>query len=72
MLYAFRMAVGWSPGREAAAAMRDEFDRLGCREHFLIAKPARRAPMPKACEEILYSISFYAFEGKNKGDMSTY
>ena len=59
-----RMAVGWSPGRDEAAALRDEFDRLNCRHHFLVAKPARREPMPKACEAILYSISFYAFEGK--------
>ena len=58
------MAVGWSPGRDEAAALRDEFDRLNCRHHFLVAKPARREPMPKACEAILYSISFYAFEGK--------
>lgn len=58
------MSIGWSPGPDRAAEMREVFDRLNCRERFLNAKPSRLEPMPKDCEEILYSISFFAFEGK--------
>ena len=60
------MSIGWSPGPDRAAEMREVFDRLNCRERFLNAKPSRLEPMPKDCEEILYSISFFAFEGKKK------
>ena len=58
-----RMSIGWSPGTDQAAEMRDLFERLGCRKSFLDAKPSRRDPMSKDCEDILYSISFFAFEG---------
>ena len=44
--------------------MREMFDRLGCREHFLDAKPTRTLPMPRECMDILYSISFFVNEGK--------
>ena len=60
------MSIGWSPGPDRAAEMREIFDRLNCRERFLNAKPSRLEPMPKDCEEILYSISFFAFEGKKR------
>ena len=60
------MSIGWSPGPDRAAEMREIFDRLNCRERFLNAKPSRLEPMPKDCEEILYSISFFAFEGEKR------
>ena len=53
---------GWFPGEEVAKRERDLFDSLGCREHFMIAKNARTAPMPKDCERLLYSISFLTFQ----------
>ena len=59
-----RMSIGWSPGPDEAAEMREMFDRLGCREHFLDAKPTRTLPMPRECMDILYSISFFVNEGK--------
>jgi len=62
-LSADRMSTGWSPGPERATELREQFDRLGCASHFSIAQSAREAEMPKDCENILYSISFFAFEG---------
>ena len=64
ILFALRMAIGWSPGPEEAQQFRNDFEVLECRKHFLTAKPARKDEMPKRCEEILYSISFFTFEGK--------
>ena len=55
---------GWFPGKEVAQRERDLFDSLGCRDHFMIAKNARTAPMPKDCERLLYSISFLTFQVK--------
>merc|ERR1719431_403143 len=43
--------------------MRQDFDDLECEQIFMMAKPGRQAKLPKRCEEILYSISFFAFEG---------
>ena len=58
------MSVGWSPGPEEAREMKDLFDRLGCRDFFLDAKPTRTMPMPRECMKILYSISFFVHEGR--------
>ena len=55
---------GWFPGQEAAQRNREEFDRLGCRDHFFMAKPGRTGPMPKECERLLYSISFLTFQAR--------
>ena len=54
---------GWFPGQQEAERNREEFDRLGCRDFFFIAKPGRTGPMPKECERLLYSISFLTFQG---------
>ena len=55
---------GWFPEEEVIKRERDLFDSLGCREHFMIAKKARTAAMPKDCERLLYSISFLTFQVK--------
>mgnify|MGYP001217194052 FL=1 len=54
---------GWFPGQQEAERNREEFDRLGCRDFFFMAKPGRTGPMPKECERLLYSISFLTFQG---------
>ena len=56
--------AGWYPGDEQAQADRDEFDRLGCRQHFLQPKPSRAVEaVPEECMTTLKSISFLTFQG---------
>ena len=55
---------GWYPGPDQAQEDRDLFDSLGCKEHFLQAKPSRaEAAVSKECMRILKSISFLTFQG---------
>jgi len=39
------------------------FLKFECMEQFMKARPGRTSPMPKECEKILNSISFFMFEG---------
>ena len=57
---------GWFPGGDKAQEYRDLFESLGCREHFLQAKPGRTEEIPKDCEKLLYSISFLTFQVHNQ------
>ena len=59
------MALGWTPSPDQVKQMRQDFDDLECEQIFMMAKPGRQAELPKRCEEILYSISFFAFEGND-------
>ena len=42
LFFYVRPTAGWSPGPEKAAALREEIERLNCRQHFITAKPARQ------------------------------